>query len=269
MQVPKRVHTDDIDPKYQNRIIQEGKIIKIDAADIYYKELNALLRAIIQSNGIERVEVYNVCGQRYIGTDLNTDIQIAVYGTTGNDLGAFMNGPQIQVYGNAQDATGNTMNEGQIIINGHAGDLTGHSMRGGKIFVKEYVGYRTGIHMKEYQKKVPTIVIGETAGDFLTEYMAGGIIVVLGLNLKECEECNARFVGTGMHGGVIYERNKILNPTEGTKTMPVNKKDMQTLEKLVNQYCSHFGGDPKAILSSEFYKILPTSKRPYEKLYSH
>ena len=47
-------------------------------------------------------------------------------------------------------------------------------MRGGKIFVKDYVGYRVGIHMKEYQHKVPQIVIGETAGDFLAEYMAGG-----------------------------------------------------------------------------------------------
>ena len=74
------------------------------------------------------------------------------------------------------------MNDGEIVVHGHAGDLTGHSMRGGKIFVKDYVGYRVGIHMKEYQRKIPTIVIGETAGDFLAEYMAGGVIVILGLN---------------------------------------------------------------------------------------
>ena len=130
----------------------------------------------------------------------------------GNDLGAFMSGPKMVIHGNAQDASGNTMNEGQIIIHGHAGDLTGHSMRGGKIFVKDYVGYRVGIHMKEYKHKIPQIVIGETAGDFLAEYMAGGVIVILGLNLKEGEKCKARFVGTGMHGGVIYERGEILEP---------------------------------------------------------
>jgi glutamate synthase domain-containing protein 3 len=161
------------------------------------------------------------------------------------------------------------MNDGEIIIHGHAGDLTGHSMRGGKIFVKDYVGYRVGIHMKEYQKKVPRIVIGETAGDFLAEYMAGGVILILGLNLAGCEKCNTRFVGTGMHGGVIYERGEILKPVEGTKTMAVGKRDMQVIQSLVKEYCDHFGGHPEEILKGKFMKIMPLSKRPYAKLYSH
>ncbi|MCW3995376.1 MAG: hypothetical protein NWE98_04405 [Candidatus Bathyarchaeota archaeon] len=273
MQQPQRVNSTVIDPKYQNRIMHEGTMVKIDACDIYYKDLNCLLRAVIQSNGIEKIELYNVCGQRYLGTDLGTDlgtnIQIDIHGTPGNDLAAFMSGPKVRVYGNAQDASGNTMNEGEIVIHGHAGDLTGHSMRGGKIFVRDYVGYRVGIHMKQYQRKVPTIVIGETAGDFLAEYMAGGIILILGLSLKECEKCRARFVGTGMHGGVIYERGEILEPVEGTKTLPVGKRDMRIIEGLVKEYCSHFGCDPEQILSGKFKKILPLSKRPYEKLYSH
>jgi glutamate synthase domain-containing protein 3 len=180
-----------------------------------------------------------------------------------------MSGPKMVIHGNAQDASGNTMNDGQIIVHGHAGDLTGHSMRGGKIFVKYYVGYRVGIHMKEYQRKIPQIVIGETAGDFLAEYMAGGVILILGLNLKEGEKCKARFVGTGMHGGVIYERGDILEPEAGTKTLSIGKRDMQVVERLVKEYCSHFGVDPKQILSGKFKKILPLSKRPYEKLYSH
>lgn len=257
-----------IDSKYEGRVNTENKVVKIDAENLYYKDLNCLLRSVITSD-IERIELTNVCGQRYLGTDLNTDVQIDVYGTPGNDLGAFMSGPKIAVQGNAQDASGNTMNDGQIVIHGHAGDLTGHSMRGGKIFVRDYVGYRVGIHMKQYQHKVPTIVIGETAGDFLAEYMAGGIILVLGLNLKDSEKCKARFVGTGMHGGIIYERGDILEPVEGTKTLSVGKRDMQVVEGLVNEYCSHFGTDSKTILNGKFKKILPVSKRPYEKLYSH
>ena len=182
-------------------------MLKINAEGLYYRDLNCLLRQAICGD-VERIEIHNVCGQRYIGTDLDTNIQIDIYGTPGNDLGAFMNGPKLVIHGNAQDGCGNTMNEGQIIINGHAGDVTGNSMRGGKIFVRDYVGYRVGIHMKEYQRKIPQIVIGQTAGDFLAEYMAGGIMVILGLNLKEGEKCSARFVGTGMHGGVIYERRR-------------------------------------------------------------
>ncbi len=258
----------EIESKYQSRIKTEDKVAKINAEGIYYKELNCILRTLITQD-IERIELHNVCGQRYLGTDLDTKIQIDVYGTAGNDLGAFMSGPKMVIHGNAQDASGNTMNDGQIIIHGHAGDLTGHSMRGGKIFIKDYVGYRVGIHMKEYQRKVPQIVIGETAGDFLAEYMAGGVILILGLNLKENEKCKARFVGTGMHGGVIYERGDILEPENGTKILPIGKRDMQIIEVLVNEYCSNFSVDPKTILSCKFKKILPISKRPYEKLYSH
>jgi glutamate synthase domain-containing protein 3 len=263
-----KINPIEIDSKYQSRIITEDKVVKINAEGLYYKELNSLLRAVITGD-VERIELSNVCGQRYLGTDLNTKIQIDVYGTPGNDLGAFMSGPKMVIHGNAQDASGNTMNDGQIIVNGHAGDLTGHSMRGGKIFVKDYVGYRVGIHMKQYQRKIPQIIIGETAGDFLAEYMAGGIILILGLNLKEGERCKARFVGTGMHGGVIYERGEILEPEAGTKTLPVGKRDMQVIESLVKEYCSNFGVDSKTILEGKFKKILPLSKRPYEKLYSH
>ena len=260
--------TIEIDSRYQSRVKTENKVVKIDTKDLYYKDLNCLLRSVITGD-VERIELHNVCGQRYLGTDLNTDVQIDVYGTPGNDLGAFMCGPKLVIHGNAQDASGNTMNDGQIVIHGHAGDLTGHSMRGGKIFVRDYVGYRVGIHMKQYQRKVPTIVIGETAGDFLAEYMAGGIILLLGLNLKGTDKCKARFVGTGMHGGVIYECGEILEPVEGTKVMKVGKRDMQVIEGLVKEYCSHFGVDSKEILSKEFKKILPISKRPYEALYSH
>jgi glutamate synthase domain-containing protein 3 len=258
----------EIDTRYLQYIKEESNVLKINAEGLYYKDLNALLRQAIRIN-VERIEVYNVCGQRYLGTDLDTNIQIDVYGTPGNDLGAFMNGPKLVIHGNAQDGCGNTMNDGQIIINGHAGDVTGHSMRGGKIFVRDYVGYRVGIHMKEYQRKIPQIIIGQTAGDFLAEYMAGGIMVILGLNLKEGEKCKARFVGTGMHGGVIYERGEILEPVNGTKTLATGKRDFKTIEALVKEYCSHFGADPRKVLNAKFMKILPVSKRPYEKLYSH
>jgi glutamate synthase domain-containing protein 3 len=258
----------EIDAKFLPRIIKEGNVLKIDAEELYYRDLNCLLRQAICGD-VERIEVHNVCGQRYLGTDLDTNIQIDIYGTPGNDLGAFMNGPKLVIHGNAQDGCGNTMNEGQIIINGHAGDVTGHSIRGGKIFVRDYVGYRVGIHMKQFQRKIPQIIIGQTAGDFLAEYMAGGIILILGLNLKKGEKCKAKFVGTGMHGGVIYERGEILEPVNGTKIMDVGKRDLQTIESLVKEYCSYFSADPTEILNVKFKKILPMSKRPYEKLYSH
>ncbi|MBI4318080.1 MAG: hypothetical protein HY675_06295 [Chloroflexi bacterium] len=242
----------------------------IDAEGVYYRDLNATLREAV-SNDVERIELRNICGQRYIGTDLNRPVRIDIYGTPGNDLGAFMNGPRIVVHGNAQDGCGNTMNEGEIVVHGHAGDITGFSMRGGKIFVRDGVGYRVGIHMKEYLDKKPSLVIGGEAQDFLGEYMAGGILVVLGLSLKRGEYHRASFIGTGMHGGVLYIRGKVREHQLGKEVGVVELKDddRTTLSRLVGEYASHFGRDAEEILAGDFIKLVPLSLRPYGRLYAY
>jgi len=127
-----------VEPSLQQRVKTEGDVTKVNAEGLYYRDLNCILRALCAS-GIKKVEIYGVCGQRYIGTDLNSPMQIDIYGTPGNDLGAFMNGPRITVHGNVQDACGNTMNDGVIVVHGCAGDLTANSMRGGKIFIRDSV----------------------------------------------------------------------------------------------------------------------------------
>src|SRR4030066_1931880 len=171
-----------------------NSMVEIDATGILTRELNTRLREATV-NGTKKIELRNVYGQRYIGTDLGKPIEIEIYGTPGNDLGSFMDGPRIIVRGNAQDGCGNTMNDGEIVVHGHAGDITGLSARGGEIFVRDGVGYRTGIHMKEYGDKKPVLVIGGTAQDFFGEYMAGGTVILLGLTLKEGEHHKARFIG--------------------------------------------------------------------------
>jgi len=252
---------------FQERYLKvESGIARIDADGMHYKNLNALLRSL-SSKGVEKIELHNVCGQRYIGTGLR-DLTIEVHGTPGNDLGAFMKGPNIVVCGNAQDGCGNTMDEGKIIIHGHAGDIAGFSMRGGSIFIRDDVGYRVGIHMKEYQDKRPTIVVGGTAQDFLGEYMAGGVLVVLGLTLHDDLVHEARFVGTGMHGGKMYIRGEVKNPASDVEVTDPGIEDMQLLRSLVSEYCSHFNSDVDAILAQGFSKLVPVSKRPYGKLYA-
>ena len=158
--------------------------LKIDAMKLHYREVNAKLRDAV-AEGVELIELHNVFGQRYLGTDLHRPVEIHIHGTPGNDLASFMDGPRIVVHGNAQDGCGNTMNGGEVIIHGRAGDVTGHSMRGGKIFIRDDVGYRVAIHMKEYAGVRPTIVICGTAQHFLGEYMAGGVLIVLGLSLRQ------------------------------------------------------------------------------------
>jgi glutamate synthase domain-containing protein 3 len=120
-----------------------------------------------------------------------------------------MDGPTIEVFDNSQDGGGNTMNAGNVYIHGHAGDVCGYGMRGGRFFVLGDVGYRVGIHMKAYMGKTPVIVIGGTAGHFLGEYMAGGIIVLLGLEKRAGQPIAGDYLGTGMHGGTIFVRGEV------------------------------------------------------------
>jgi glutamate synthase domain-containing protein 3 len=249
---------------------RENSVVKIDAAGVYYRELNARLRDIV-SNGSRKIELYSVYGQRYIGTDLDKPVEIEIFGTPGNDLGAFMDGLRITVHGNVQDGCGNTMNEGEIIVHGHAGDIIGLSARGGKIFVREDVGYRAGIHMKEYQGKKPVLVIGGTAQDFLGEYMAGGILILLGLNLGEGEPHKARFIGTGMHGGVIYLRGNVKEHQLGKEVgvAELEEADYQVLHQFVGEFAAHFGYETKVILEHKFLKLFPRWLRPYGRLYAY
>jgi len=249
---------------------KQSQVVTIDASGIFYRDLNAKLRQLVL-NGTGRIALHNVYGQRYIGTDLDKPAEIEISGTPGNDLGAFMNGSRIIVHGNAQDGCGNTMNSGEIIVHGHAGDILGLSARGGKIFIRGNVGYRAGIHMKEYQDRKPMIVIGGTAQDFFGEYMAGGILVLLGLNLKEGEYHKANFIGTGMHGGVIYMRGNVQHFQLGKEVgvAELDEKDDPILEELVGKFAHHFGYDAQEILKHKFTKLFPLYLRPYGRLYAY
>ena len=249
---------------------KEDSLVKIDASGVYYRDLNDVLREAI-NNGTRCVELRNVYGQRYIGTDLNVPVEIEILGTPGNDLGAFMNGPRIIVRGNAQDGCGNTMNEGEIVIHGHAGDIIGMAARGGKIFVREDVGYRAGIHMKEYQGRRPVLVIGGTAQDFAGEYMAGGVMILLGLTLSEGEPHKACFIGTGMHGGVIYLRGSVEEHQLGKEggVAELEESDRQVLKQLVVEFAAHFGYGADEIMQKDFVKLFPRWLRPYGRLYAY
>lgn len=251
--------------------LDDNSLIRIDANGLFYRNLNILLRDTLLTHQPEKIIISNVCGQRYIGTNLRQPVKVEILGIPGNDLGAFMDGPRIEVFGNAQDGSGNTMNSGEIIIHGDAGDILGFSARGGEIFVKGNVGYRVGIHMKEYGDKKPTVVIGGTAQDFLGEYMAGGVLIVLGLGLSKNEFHRANFIGTGMHGGVIYIRGKVEDRQLGKEVsqLETDADDMSTIEKYVSKFAEYFDYDADEILNGTFTKLLPLSHRPYGNLYAY
>jgi glutamate synthase domain-containing protein 3 len=125
--------------------------------------------------------------------------------------------------------------------------------------------------MKEYKDKKPVLVIGGTAQDFLGEYMAGGILILLGLTLKEGEAYKANFIGTGMHGGVIYLRGSIKDYQLGKEVgiAELDETDYSTLKKYVGEFVSYFNGDAEKILNHKFTKLYPRWLRPYGRLYAY
>ncbi len=242
---------------------------EIDSKNLHYKELNEKIHEAILK-GAKDIFLRNVNGQRYIGDGIRGNIKIWIDGVSGNDLGAFMDGPTIIALSNAQDAIANTMNSGKIVIHGDAGDVLGYGMRGGKLFIRGNVGYRVGIHMKAFKKQVPLIIIGNTAQDFLGEYQAGGVIILLGLD-RNGRPLAGNYIGTGMHGGVIYVRGDI-DPFQIGKEvsiLPIDKTDEERLRIYLKEYCEEFSLPLEEVLRDKFIKLLPLHLRPYGKIYAY
>ncbi len=241
----------------------------IDGKDIYYKQLNEQIRSEIRA-GVKDFKLVNIIGQRYIGGGLeDKDVTIHVEGVPGEDMAAFMDGPTIVVENNAQDGVGNTMNSGKIIVHGMAGDVVGYGMRGGKVFIKEDVGYRVAIHMKGFLDKVPIMVIGGKAGNFFGEYMAGGVVVLLGATTENDDPIVGDYCATGMHGGVIYIRGSVEDRMLGkeVKKFPLDKKDEKVLTPILKEFSSDMDLSLDIFDFSKYIKLLPISSRPYGRMY--
>ncbi len=237
----------------------------VNAENLNFDKVNEL----INSAEGKSVTVKNALGHRYIGCG-SSGKTITVEGIPGNALGAYLNGSKIIVKGNAQDAIGDTMNDGEIVVHGNCGDTTGYAMRSGKIFINGNAGYRVGIHMKEYQNLFPTIVIGGKVGDFLGEYQAGGIIIVLGNGTEEGKSPVGSFCATGMHGGKIFIRSAVA--PKGLPKQVVCKEataeDIKSIKKYIDEYCRHFGGSAEDYMNDKFFLLTPNSASPYKQLYT-
>ena len=228
--------------------------------------------------GATTVVLDNINGQRYIGGGIKAlGVTIVINGVPGNDLATFMNGPTLVVNENAQDGVANTMNSGLVVVNGDAGDVLGYGMRGGSLYVRGDVGYRVGIHMKAFEDQRPVIVAGGRARDFLGEYMAGGELVLLGLASESAHQQSrdaplvGSYVGTGMHGGVIYLRGQVEQHQLGKEVAvaPPDEADGARIHELVTDFCHVMGLDAAEVLSVPFVKLFPYSHRPYGKMYAY
>ncbi len=96
--------------------------------------------------------------------------------------------------------------------------------------------------------------------------MAGGVLVVLGLALGEDLVHRARFIGTGMHWGVINLRGKAQSLGKEVDVVPMKGEDHDRVQSIVDSYRKYFKVE-KELEASSFTKLIPVSKRPYGTLY--
>ena len=239
-------------------------IAKVRLDTMHFTEANQRIREALE--GADVVQVWDAFAQRYLGCGRPAGKRLEIHGVPGNDMACYMDGGQIEVFGDAQDQVANTMNEGDIVIHGRVGDAAGYGMRGGRILVRDGCGWRVGIHMKQYQDHFPKIVVGGDAGSFLGEYMAGGVIVLLGKP--------GPYMASGMHGGVIYLRfpPEAADLPSGVVVKELNDQDLVVLGGLLDQYNQAFEAEldrPIDVSCAGFVKLVPESSRPYAHMYAH
>lgn len=253
----------------------------IECQSIYYRQVNDAVRHAIDE-GATSIRLRGVNGQRYIGDGItNKNVTITIEGVAGQDLAMFMAGAHVVVEASAQDGVGNTMDSGSVCVHGNAGDVVGYGMRGGRVCVRGDVGYRVGIHMKEFKTHKPLIIAGGCARDFFGEYMAGGELILLGLTASgefATDEIVGNYIGTGMHGGVIYIRGAVEQAQCGKEVgiFEADEADKAALKKHFETYAElfapDFGKEPaalvEALLAQPWAKLIPVSSRPYGNLYT-
>ncbi len=211
----------------------------IDAYGLDYRQLNELiLQKLLE--GHSTLKIYNVYGQRYIGLNLMRhgvrNVRLEIYGVPGNCLGNLNEDIEFVVYGNAEDDVGDTMHSGRIVIHGDVRDVVGQALQGGYIFVRGNAGNRVGILMREYREKRPYLIIGGRVDDYLAEYMAGGVIMVLGIDsyLNNISvELTGKYVGSGMVGGRVYVRGRLAPHKVGLR--PPRLEFTQSISALIEE----------------------------------
>lgn len=220
-----------------------------------------------RTNG--EITVTGCMGERYIGCGMKSGV-LHVRGTPGNAIAAYLDGGSVYVDGNVQDAAADTMNAGLLAVKGSAGDALAYGMRGGRVYILGDAGYRAGVHMKAYEDNRSILVIGGRTGSFLGEYLAGGVIVVLGLGGADTD-ITGYFCGNGMYAGTIYLRTQKtpLNLSDKLIRRTVTEEEKaQVLSPIINDFASVFSLPAERCLEGCFTAIEADASKPYSQLYA-
>lgn len=197
----------------------------IDAAGMEFSEINENIRQAF-SRDLPEIAFRNLAGQRFIGIGTaiargERPFKIKLEGNPGNCLANLNDGAIFEVHGNCADDLADTMHCGRVIVHGSARDVCSQALQGGDVLIRGSVGNRAAIQMREYRDGRPFLIVGGTADDYLGEYMAGGIVMILNLSGEQFPV--GKYIGTGMVGGTIYIRGRVDERQVG---LPQKKADI-------------------------------------------
>lgn len=200
----------------------------------------------------------------------NETISVALTGTAGQSLGAFLpKGISLHLEGDANDYVGKGLSGGVISIRPHrdsvfraehnviAGNVIGYGATSGSLFIRGTVGERFLV------RNSGALAVVEGAGDHALEYMTGGTALILGPV--------GRNIGAGMSGGTalvyrlrpdrvnreaLYSGELILGSLE--------RVDVELLRDLLERHHEMTGSAVAASMldnfeqsASEFVRIVP------------
>jgi glutamate synthase domain-containing protein 1/glutamate synthase domain-containing protein 3 len=163
---------------------------------------------------------YGYRGQRFLGCGLGPrthDVQIDVYGSSGDYLASGIDGMTMRVHGNAQDQLGQIMKSGKLVIYGDVGQTFMYGAKGGEVYVMGNAAGRPLINAVGR----PRVVINGTALDYLAEsFMAGdalkggGFVILNGIEFDNEDAVKPQatpYPGSNLFslasGGAIYVRD--------------------------------------------------------------
>ncbi len=170
--------------------------------------------------GYHKFIVFNCIGQRFIGNGLgphSKEVQIHVYGSSGDYLASGIDGAEIIVHGSGQDQLSQIMNTGSLVVYGDVGQTFMYGAKGGTAYILGNTAGRPLINAVGN----PKVIINGTSLDYLAEsFMAGnplkggGFAIINGITFDEngvVVDQETPYPGSNLFslasGGAIYIRD--------------------------------------------------------------
>ena len=219
--------------------------------------------------GWKTISAYNFRGQRNFGAGLVTrdKVKIDVYGSAGDCLAAFADGPEFYVHESAQDSVAYCLRSGKLVIFGDAGKAFGYGAKGGIAFVLGDLVDRPLIN----GVGSATAVINGSCKDYMGESFmaANGMIILNGIRLENGEVLDQETPYPGGNlfplaaAGVVYLRDPRRtvgqDQLNGAEMLNISPEDWQRIMPLLENNERLFG-----IKVEDLLKVDGMRRRPEE-----